>query len=123
MNWLSWLVPKNSLMAAVTGRMLIRLCGVIDSGSWGPLPDHTLESGQPDPDLVLDQLADGAHPAVAEVVDVVGLHRYLGPVGGLEGRGPGVEMDQVADGVEDVVVAEEPTPAERCSESSGRPNF
>ena len=28
MNWLKGLEPKNSLMAAVTGRMLIRLWGV-----------------------------------------------------------------------------------------------
>ena len=43
-----------------------------------PLADDPLHPGQPDPDLVLDQLADRAQPAVAEVVDVVGLDRYLG---------------------------------------------
>ena len=87
MNWLSWLVPKNSLMAAVTGRMLIRLWGVIDSGSCVVMRSLTTRSSRvnPDPDLVLDQLADGAHPAVAEVVDVVGLHRHLGAVGRREG--------------------------------------
>ena len=39
-----------------------------------------------------------------------------------EDRGPGMEMDQVADGVQDVVIAEEPA-RRRCSPSSGRPNF
>ena len=34
MNWLKGLEPKNSLMAAVTGRMLIRLWGVTISMSW-----------------------------------------------------------------------------------------
>ena len=33
MNWLSGEEPKNSLMAAVTGRMLMRLCGVTMSRS------------------------------------------------------------------------------------------
>ena len=33
MNCDSWLVPKNSLIAATTGRMLIRVCGVIASTS------------------------------------------------------------------------------------------
>ena len=35
------------------------------------LPDHTLETGQTDADLILDQLTDRAHPPVGEVVDVV----------------------------------------------------
>ncbi len=33
MNCESWLVPKNSLMDATTGRMLISVCGVIASTS------------------------------------------------------------------------------------------
>ena len=37
-----------------------------------PLADDPLHPGQADPDLVLDQLADGAQAPVAEVVDVVG---------------------------------------------------
>ena len=37
-----------------------------------PLADHALHAGQAGAQLVLDQLADGPHPAVAEVVDVVG---------------------------------------------------
>jgi hypothetical protein len=36
-----------------------------------PLADDALHAGEADPDLVLDQLADGAQAAVAEVVDVV----------------------------------------------------
>ncbi len=34
MNWLSWLPPKNSFMAATTGRMLISALGVAFSISW-----------------------------------------------------------------------------------------
>ncbi len=34
MNWDSCEVPKNSLMLATTGRMLISVCGVIASTSW-----------------------------------------------------------------------------------------
>ena len=33
MNWLSCEVPKNSFSAATTGRMLIKVCGVIASTS------------------------------------------------------------------------------------------
>jgi hypothetical protein len=44
MNWLSWLVPKNSLMEATTGRMLMRLCGVIASGSWVVIRSRTTRS-------------------------------------------------------------------------------
>ena len=74
MNWLSWLEPKNSLIAATTGRMLIRVCGVIASTSWVVMRSRTTRSmpRETDADLVLDQLADRTHPAVAEVVDVVG---------------------------------------------------
>ena len=38
-----------------------------------PLADHPLHPGEARAELVLDELADGPHPAVAEVVDVVGL--------------------------------------------------
>ena len=41
------------------------------------LPDHPLHAGEADAYLVLDELADGADPAVAEVVDVVDLARRL----------------------------------------------
>ncbi len=36
-----------------------------------PLPDHPLQAQQADAKLVLNQLADGAYPAVAQVVNVV----------------------------------------------------
>ena len=39
-----------------------------------PLAHHALHPGQTGAELVLDELADRTHPAVAEVVDVVGAH-------------------------------------------------
>ena len=44
MNWESWLVPKNSLIDATTGRMLIRVCGVIASTSWVVIRSRTTRS-------------------------------------------------------------------------------
>ena len=44
MNWDSWLVPKNSLIEATTGRMLIRVCGVIASTSWVVIRSRTTRS-------------------------------------------------------------------------------
>ena len=44
MNWESWLVPKNSLMAATTGRMLISEVGVMDSTSWVVIRSRTTRS-------------------------------------------------------------------------------
>ena len=44
MNWDSWLVPKNSLMEATTGRMLISVCGVIASTSWVVIRSRTTRS-------------------------------------------------------------------------------
>ena len=44
MNWESWLVPKNSLIAATTGRMFIRVCGVIASTSWVVIRSRTTRS-------------------------------------------------------------------------------
>ena len=44
MNCESWLVPKNSLMAATTGRMLISVCGVIASTSWVVMRSRTTRS-------------------------------------------------------------------------------
>ena len=73
MNCESWLPPKNSRIAATTGRMLISVDGVAVAGSVmrHALLDHALHAQQADAELVLDQLADRAHAAVAEVVDVV----------------------------------------------------
>src|SRR3954447_22467889 len=61
-----------------------------------PLADHALHAGEADPDLVLDQLAHGAQPAVAEVVDVVDA------VVGLAG----VQTHDVLDGGDDVVLGQ-----------------
>ena len=44
MNWLSWLEPKNSLMAATTGRMLMSVWGVIASTSWVVMRSRTTRS-------------------------------------------------------------------------------
>ncbi|CPU54399.1 Uncharacterised protein [Mycobacteroides abscessus] len=44
MNCDSWLVPKNSLIAATTGRMLIRVCGVIASTSCVVMRSRTTRS-------------------------------------------------------------------------------
>ena len=60
------------------------------------LTHDALHTAQPDTQLVLDQLADRAHPAVAEVVDVVG------EVAGVAV----VELHQVGDGREDVGLGE-----------------
>ena len=46
-----------------------------------PLADHPLHPGEAGAELVLDQLADRAKTAVAEVVDVVGLDDDTGPRG------------------------------------------
>ena len=44
MNWDSCDVPKNSLMEATTGRMLIRVCGVIASTSCVVIRSFTTRS-------------------------------------------------------------------------------
>ena len=62
------------------------------------LAHHPLQPGEAHADLILDQLAHGAHPAVAEVVDVVGAVPRLAPV----------QADEVADGLEDVRRGEQP---------------
>ena len=74
MNWLSWLEPKNSLIAATTGpdvdqRLRRDRLDVLGRHALAHDPLHAREA---DAHLVLDELADRAHPAVAEVVDVVG---------------------------------------------------
>src|SRR3954464_9426511 len=61
-----------------------------------PLADDALHAGEADPDLVLDQLADGAQAAVAEVVDVVDTVVRLA----------GVQPDDVLDGGDDVVLGQ-----------------
>ena len=80
MNCDSCDVPKNSLIAATTGRTLIRVCGVIASMSCVVMRSRTTRSmrRQTGADLVLDELADGADATVAEVVDVVDVETDLG---------------------------------------------
>ncbi len=59
---------EELLDAAATGRMLMRLCGVISLGSWmrHALANDALHTGKTDAELVLQQLAHAAHAAVAE---------------------------------------------------------
>ncbi len=74
MNWLSWLRPEE-----LADRRHDRL-GVDEVVGHGRghllvdahlLLDRALHADEPDAELVLEQLAHAAHPAVAEVVDVV----------------------------------------------------
>ena len=44
MNWLSWLPPKNSFIAATTGRMLMSAFGVALSISWIVIRSRTTRS-------------------------------------------------------------------------------
>ena len=44
MNWESWDVPKNSLMEATTGRMLMSVWGVMASTSWVVMRSLTTRS-------------------------------------------------------------------------------
>ena len=64
-------------MAATTGRMLISAFGVALSELLDrhALLDDALHAQQADAEVVLDQLADGADAAVAQVIDVVGARR------------------------------------------------
>src|SRR5580698_2429893 len=54
MNCESWLVPKHSLIDATTGRMLIRVCGVIASTSWVVIGQRALPDRQVKPELAVD---------------------------------------------------------------------
>ena len=89
--------PKNSLIAAITGLELIRSCGIAESMSWWTrhlLLDRPLHAHEADAELVLQQLADRAHAAVAEVVDVVDAADVL------------LQAQQVLDDAEEVVRAQ-----------------
>ena len=70
------------------------------------LTHNPLETGQTNPDLILNQLADGTNATVAEVIDVVGAHRDLGATRQGDPLVPGVQCNQVANRIDDVVVAE-----------------
>ena len=99
-------MPKNSFTAATTGRMLISVCGVMASTSWVVMRSRTTRSmrRQPDPDLVLDQLADRADAPVGEVVlvvDAVGrlaVGHVLGQVQHVGGRGQDLRRAEHATG-------------------------
>ena len=111
MNWLSCEVPKNSLMVAFTGRMLISDCGVMASASCVVMRSRTTRSIRlrPGAQLVLDQLADLANAAVAEVVDVVHVHAQLDVLAvaaAREGLVAGVQVTKVLDGGDDVLTAQ-----------------
>ena len=66
------------------------------------LADRPLHAQQADAVLVLHQLADRAHPAVAEMVDVVDL------------AAPVLEVDQHLEDREDVLLAQRCGPCRRC---------
>ena len=61
------------------------------------LLDRTLHADETDPVLILEQLADDAHAAIAEVVDVVDALARIVAV---------LQVDQVLDRREDVLAAQ-----------------
>ena len=94
LNCDSWLPPKNSLLAATTGRMLMS-----SFGSPSRLDDrhalaHDRSIRRSPRGLLLDELTDGAHATVAEVVDVVRVALAV------------VQLDDLADDADEVVVGE-----------------
>jgi hypothetical protein len=101
MNWESWLVPKNSLMAATTGPDVDQRLGRdgLDVLGGHALAHDPLHAGQADAHLVLDQLAHRADAAVGEVVLVVEAVARLGVD----------QVEQVGEGGEHLAPAEAPT--------------
>ena len=75
--------PKNSRTAAATGLALIRSCGMTVSISTErhAFLDRALHAQQADAELVLHQLADRTHAAVAEIVDVVDFAAAVAQIG------------------------------------------
>ncbi|PFX05810.1 hypothetical protein CJ468_05276 [Nocardia farcinica] len=73
------------------------------------LTHDALHAREADPDLVLDQLADGAQATVAEVVDVVDLDGHLDAAGGGHRLVTGVQAHQVLDGGDDVFLRQHRT--------------
>ena len=96
MNCESCEEPKNSRTAAAAGLALIRSCGITVSISTELMRSRIARSmrKQADAVLVLHQLADRAHPAVAEMVDVVDLAAAV------------LEVDQHLEDGEDVLLAQ-----------------
>ena len=88
--------PKNSRTAAAAGLALIRSCGITVSISTErhALLDRALHAQQADAVLILHQFADRAHPAIAEMVDVVDLALAV------------AQIDQGPDHREDVFLAQ-----------------
>jgi hypothetical protein len=88
-----------------------------------PLAHDALHPGQAGADLVLDELADAAQTAVAEVVDVVGLDAHVDrrAVGARRRSvsSPRVQGDEVLDRRDDVVDRQRPSRAGRRR----RPSF
>jgi hypothetical protein len=74
------------------------LLGVLEAHA---LADDAGHARQADVELVRQQLADRAHPAVAEMVDVVGLRRIV-----LRHVPAGAQQQQVLDDDEEVLAAE-----------------
>ena len=98
MNCDSWLVPKNSLTTAETGLGLMRSWGIkrFDFLETHPLLDGPLHPHKADPVLVFQQLAHGANPPVAQMVDIV-QRTFIGS-----------SIDQLLDGQQDVFLAQDP---------------
>jgi hypothetical protein len=101
MNCESCEEPKNSRTAAAAGLALIRSCGMTVSISTErhALLDRALHAQQADAVLVLHQLADRAHAAVAEIVDVVDLALAVAQVDQRLDHGEDVLLAQHAHGV------------------------
>ena len=95
--------PKNSRTAATAGLALIRSFGITVETSTArhPLLHGALHAEQADAILVLEQLADRAHAAVAEIVDIVDLALAV------------LEVDQGLDHRDDVFVAQGASPCPR----------
>ena len=102
MNCESCELPKNSLRAATTGRMLMMDCGVMVSDvlRGHALADHAFHPVEAHPEGLLHQLAHHAQAAVAEVLV------FVQPVGHLvPGKARG-HFGQVAGFFEQVLVVD-----------------
>src|SRR3970282_403762 len=97
MNCESWLPPKNSFMAATTGRMLISAFGVALSISWIVIRSRTTRSIRRRPIRnafwISSRFPD---PPIAEVVDVVLRVEAA------------VALDEMADDCRDVLARDRP---------------
>ena len=97
MNCESWLDPKNSRMAAITGLAFTRSCGMAVDISWYTdifsLMARSMRT-KPMRNWFSSSSPDRAHAAVAQVIDVV--HRADAPA----------QLQQVLDGVDEVLLIE-----------------